>query len=210
MRSKLAVRRSRERGAAAAADDEGVALRRRSGNRANCGVFVRSHTLAVARALCRVASSMFSRALSKHSDESLFLKTVARTLEKKGVVKERRTRPPGRYSLNTRSSPRRVAKSKMADSRVVTTTTHSFHPKALSFFSLSLSLSSRQVLVPSPPLSRVYSFEREDPPLISSIHFLFVFFNTFFVSTSRVSSSFLHSRETSNHHLLLRARSITF
>ena len=65
----------------------------------------------------------------------------------------------------------------MADSRVVTTTTHSFHPKALSFFSLSLSLSSRQVLVHHRGLLflAVYSFEREDPPLISSIHFLFVF-----------------------------------
>ena len=151
-----------------------------------------------------------SRALSKHSDESLFLKTVARTLEKKRSRQSDGRRPPGRYSLNTRSSPRRVAKSKMADSRVVTTTTHSFHPKALSYFFLSLSRQDRCWYHRGLLFLVVYSFEREDPPLIISIHFLFVFFYTFFVSTSRVSSSFLHSRETSNHHLLFASAHITF
>ena len=64
----------------------------------------------------------------------------------------------------------------MADSRVVTTTTHSFHPKALSFsLSLSLSLVKTGAGTIAASFYSVYSFEREDPPLISSIHFLFVF-----------------------------------
>ena len=153
-----------------------------------------------------------SRALSKHSDESLFLKTVARTLEKKRSRQSDGRRPPGRYSLNTRSSPRRVAKSKMADSRVVTTTTHSFHPKDLSFFFFSLSLvktGAGTVAASSFSWYTTVLRERTDPPLII-IHFCFVFFYTFFVSTSRVSSSFLHSRETSNHHLLFASAHITF
>ena len=72
-----------------------------------------------------------------------------------------------------------MAKSKMADSRVVTTTTHSFHPKALSFFFFSLSLSRqdrcwyrRGLLF----LVVYYSFEREDRPPIDYYSFLFCFF----------------------------------